>query len=131
MKQIIFLFLFLTSLNATAQEIEADKPTIDLSRLKIVTDTTFTIADTTYWQFTTTVVNTTKPYTFHIADLVTWRGGQRTLNMTSGVMIRRDYLPYLRDQRDRLNREINTLRAAIDELQIQRAAIIQELVDQR
>lgn len=121
MKQIIFLFVFLWSLNATAQ--------IDVNRFTLTSDTTIASIDTVYWNFSKVEVpRNLKPISLYQADLVTYRGGARTVNLTSGILTVKDYALYLRDQRDRLNNELITLQKAALGLQAQRAAIIAELI---
>lgn len=121
MKQILFLFLLLASLNATAQ--------IDINRFTLTTDTTISSVDTVYWNFAMIEYQRgQKTIPLYQADLVTWRSGNRTVQLSSGVLIRRDYAEYLRQQRDRLAAERLTLLAAVKQLADQQAAISQELI---
>lgn len=121
MKQIIFIFLLLVSLSANAQ--------IDVTKISLTTDTTLTSIDTVYWNFATVEVpRGQKTIQLYQADLITWRGAGRTVQLSSGVLIRRDYANYLRDQRDRVANERLALLAAIKQLAEQQAALSAELI---
>ena len=121
MKQILFLFLLLCSLNASAQ--------IDVTKISLTTDTTLTSIDTVYWNFAKVEVpRGQKNIPLYQADLVTWRGGNRTVNLSSGVLVRRDYAEYLRQQRERVANERFALLAAVKQLAEQQAALSAELI---
>lgn len=121
MKQIIFIFLLLVSLSANAQ--------IDVTKISLTTDTTLTSIDTVYWNFATVEVpRGQKTIQLYQADLITWRGAGRTVQLSSGVLIRRDYANYLRDQRVRVANERLALLAAIKQLAEQQAALSAELI---
>ena len=131
MKNII-IFLLL-SFSAQAQR-------IDLEKISFDSDSTFTIPDTTYWEFTTIEFpRGQKTLKLYQADLIVWRGGVKNVNTSIGPEFwaykpeenKQGYADKLRAERDNINRQINTLREAIDGLTIQRDAILNEIQNGR
>ena len=119
MKQILFLFL-LTSQIATAQ--------IKLDRVQITSDTTVTLQDTTYWEFSeVNVPRGDKEVTLYQADLIVIRGGQITIPKTIGPYFIKDYLQALRDERDQNANEALIVRRSLDRINERRIKIVEQI----
>ena len=119
MKQILFLFL-LTSQIATAQ--------IKLDRVQITSDTTLTVKDTIYWEFSqVNVPRGDKEVTLYQADLIMIRGGQITIPKTIGPYFVKDYLQGLRDERDQNTNEALIVRQSLDRINERRIKIVEQI----
>jgi hypothetical protein len=119
MKQIIFLFL-LFSLNASAQ--------IKLDRVQVTSDTTLTLQDTVYWDFSqVNVPRGDREVTLYQADLIVIKGGQITIPKTIGPYFIKDYLQALRDERDQNSNEAIIVRQSLDRINERRIKIVEQI----
>ena len=119
MKQILFLFL-LTSQIANAQ--------IKLDRVQVTSDTTLTLQDTVYWEFSqVNVPRGDKEVTLYQADLIVIRGGQITIPKTIGPLFIKDYLQALRDERDQNTNEALIVRQSLDRINERRIKIVEQI----
>jgi hypothetical protein len=101
---------------------------IDLTRISLTNDSTVSVRDTVYWQFDeATVTHGGKQVKLYQASLIVWQGGNRIVPITSGVRARREYLEFLRGQREQHAAEIATLTTALNGLRDRRTALVNEI----
>ena len=101
---------------------------IKLDRVQVTSDTTLTLQDTVYWEFSqVNVPRGNKEVTLYQADLVVIRGGQITIPKTIGPYFIKDYLQALRDERDANANEALIVRQALDRIIERRIKIVEQI----
>lgn len=118
MKQIFLGLSLLISTGLFAQEPVKGIDGID--EFAAITDSTIqTRPDTAFWRFYADTLyrqrpnGVMRPIPVYQAELIVWRGGQRYVNRSTGILTWRDFVEYGRKEIQERNAEIGIIRDAM------------------
>lgn len=124
MRLLIFLFLF--PVMAMAQ--------IDTDEFTLTSDSTLTTrSDTAYWQFNSGMATFTRPngstkeVAVYEAKLIVWQGGRKTIPITSGYLLKKEYIDFLQQYRDQHVNEIAIITTALSGVRDRKNALVTEI----